>query len=473
MNTVFLQIGKYLSTCDKFTFKNYNEICKLYGYVNIVNYFNKICSLCSDDELELLLKKYHVYFEEEQKKNGMEMTKMFNQTKMPDVVMSYFDMIRGLELLSPEVEKELFTSLNMCMSKLKILNVTDQLELKCDFATIFMSINDERQIKLLTELVKVSYTSNNGMIYEKIVAEKDRKIINKYLKLYQEKDEKLSYDELSTNFSDIDFSKYNNLSNDEFNEQIKLLIEFLTIIKRIQCANLKLVIFVAKQYKPWGSITFDFEDLIQEGNLGLMKAILRFDVSKSKFATYAVFWITQKIRAYIIDNANVIRKPHGFYEKYRQYKRVVDMYVMKYGRYPSIEEVAEELNISQKKCVELKKLAREPISLDKSYDEDDDGSMMVINKIIDSTVLSVSEEYEKKDLKEKIEEMLSSVLNEKELNVVRLHYGLDDGVERTLVEIGEKYKITKQAVNQIETRAFQKLRQKGNRKLLTDYVSNL
>ena len=473
MSIAFLQIKKYLLACDEFTIQNYQEICRLYGYTNVVGYFNMICSIVSDDELDLLLEKYHVYFEEEENRNMVEINNVFSNNGVPEVVMAYLNIIKGLEVLNPEVERALFTNLNRCLSKLKILEITNNLELKCDFATIFMSIYDERQIKLLTELVKASYTSNNGMIYEKVLALKDRKIIKKYLQLYQKKGEKLSSVEVATSIKEVDFSKYNNLSFEEFNEQLELLTQFLTIIKRIQLANLRLVVYVAKQYISWGHL-LDFEDIIQEGNIGLMRAILKFDLSKTrKFSTYAVLWITQFIRGAIIDKAYTIRKPRAFDAKYKQYKRVVDMYKIRDGRMPTIAEIAEELNISPEKCIEIKRLAREPIPFEQAHDEDDDSSNLIANKIVDSTILTVEEEFEQKELREQLEALLSSTLNKKELDIIRLHYGFDDGIERSLVEIGKKYNVSKQAINQMEMKAFKKIRESNKRNYLSGYISNL
>ena len=256
------------------------------------------------------------------------------------------------------------------------------------------------------------------------------------------------------------------LTADEEKELAQRMLEGSEEAKHELCvANLRLVVSIAKRYVGRG---MQFLDLIQEGNLGLIKAVDKFDYTKGfKFSTYATWWIRQAITRAIADQARTIRIPVHMVETINKLIRVQRQLIQELGREPEAEEMAQEMGMTVEKVREIMKISQEPVSLEKPIGEEEDSHLG--DFIPDDDAPSPADQAAFTLLKEQLLDVLKG-LTPREEKVLRLRFGLDDGRTRTLEEVGKEFNVTRERIRQIEAKALRKMRHPSRSKKLKDYL---
>ena len=323
----------------------------------------------------------------------------------------------------------------------------DELEAKLEKLTLTAEQNAELYRYLEENGVKIvdTFDKDNSALYKSIgdVAVDDP--VKMYLK---------------------DIGKVPLLSTEEEAELAKRMLDGDEDAKqKLSEANLRLVVSIAKRYVGRGML---FLDLIQEGNLGLMKAVEKFDYTKGfKFSTYATWWIRQAITRAIADQARTIRIPVHMVDTINRQVRAQRALLQELGREPTPEEIGEYMGIPAEKVVEIQKIAQDPVSLETPIGEEEDSHL--VDFIEDTKTIAPGDMAAQSMLREQLIAALHK-LTPREEKVIRLRYGLDDGRQRTLEEVGKEFNVTRERIRQIEAKALRKLRNPSKSKKLRDYL---
>ena len=340
--------------------------------------------------------------------------------------------------------------------------------------------------KLTSLAIKKGSINADDVYFSMLKVGENAENIEKFLQTLEKKGIRVikssEEDLLKDNFADItmlpnvddpvkmylkDIGKVPLLSMEEEKEYAERAMKGDEYAKSVLCeSNLRLVVSVAKRYV--GKTSMSFLDLIQEGNLGLIKAVDKFDYTKGfKFSTYATWWIRQAITRAMADQSRTIRIPVHMVETINKYVKVVRTLMQKLGREPSIEEIASEMGISVAKVLEIKRTSQDPISLETPMGEEDDGKMADI--IEDDSTQSPIESASQSLLREQLLAVIDT-LTPREQEVIRQRYGLMDGKQKTLEEVGREFSVTRERIRQIEAKALRKLKHPNRSKRLADFV---
>ena len=345
----------------------------------------------------------------------------------------------------------------------------EQLEqLKNDFVAVYKPKGSIGSDTLCDKLEKIDIDSSQMEEIYKVLEDNGIRIVDDY-----EKDKEL-YDQLLKEISMDDpvkmylkdIGKVPLLSADDEIDLARKMMDGDEDAKReLSVANLRLVVSIAKRYVGRG---MQFLDLIQEGNLGLMKAVEKFDYQKGfKFFTYATWWIRQAITRAIADQARTIRIPVHMVETINKVVRVQRLLLQQYGREPTPEEIAKEMGIPEQRVIEILKISQDPVSLETPIGEEEDSHLG--DFIEDEQALAPTDIVASNLLKEQLIKVLDT-LTPREEKVLRLRYGLDDGKPRTLEEVGKEFNVTRERIRQIEAKALRKLRHPSRSKRLKEFI---
>lgn len=345
----------------------------------------------------------------------------------------------------------------------------EQLEqLKNDFVAVYKPKGGIGSDTLCDKLEKIDIDSSQMEEIYKVLEDNGIRIVDDY-----EKDKEL-YDQLLKEISMDDpvkmylkdIGKVPLLSADDEIDLARKMMDGDEDAKReLSVANLRLVVSIAKRYVGRG---MQFLDLIQEGNLGLMKAVEKFDYQKGfKFSTYATWWIRQAITRAIADQARTIRIPVHMVETINKVVRVQRLLLQQYGREPTPEEIAKEMGIPEQRVIEILKISQDPVSLETPIGEEEDSHLG--DFIEDEQALAPTDIVASNLLKEQLIKVLDT-LTPREEKVLRLRYGLDDGKPRTLEEVGKEFNVTRERIRQIEAKALRKLRHPSRSKRLKEFI---
>ncbi|WP_297689693.1 RNA polymerase sigma factor RpoD [uncultured Anaerococcus sp.] len=390
------------------------------------------------------------------------------------------------QVMNDDLDKDQLEQLN---AKILICNIAQQSvdddELSKREANILCDLFDsfDHMLKIIenSEVVNLVYQSFNDLLKKAankdFIKTNDQMVIDNLIKISElagrlEANDLLSEDESSFLLYMIDKRDFalKMLNNEEFTSQEirilkKQILESQRAKEKLAETNLRLVVSIAKKYVGRG---MNFLDLIQEGNMGLMKAVDKYDYNRGfKFSTYATWWIRQAITRAIADQARTIRIPVHMVETINKLVRIQRQLVQDLGRDPSNEEIAEAMGIEVDKVSEIRKIAQEPVSLETPIGEEDDSHLG--DFIEDDTAIDPGEAANYSMLREQLNEVLSC-LGEREKRVLQLRFGLIDGTPRTLEEVGKEFDVTRERIRQIEAKALRKLKSPNKSELLKDFL---
>lgn len=423
-----------------------------FGEEQINKYFNYRYQNLDESDALIFYKNYYAYFETQISVINESDNNIIN-CENDDIVKCLINNASVYPLMDYETEKEHGINLDNGKNNLTIINEVSDYMLYPDLylEKIFLSVKNLSDLELVKKIKKISFTLKDESIFSK-----ENVDIKKFISLSNNKI--LSLDELKTYFPNLSF---NNVSGvDDLKTQVDILDKYVTAKFNFYNRNLRLVIWIAKK----GVDNFYLADKIQEGNLGLVKAINRYSCSKGyRFTTYATFWIKQAVFRFVEDNVHTIRRPVYLSEHLKKYKKYVDDYRSTYGVTPSVKECSKALKYDEEKILNLRSLSLGVLSLDANYNEFDENELLADRICDDSAsfedvIISNSVVFE-------ICNELKNVLNDRSYDILMARLGFD-GYDHcyTLKEIGDKLGLTRERVRQIEFKSMKVLKNIAKRK---------
>jgi len=434
-NITFQQFLELINKYDKFDEEILDAMYEEFGKEKINNYFEKYYQNLEEEESLEFTKKYSAYFERQLK----DFEKKENSIKiLDDTAGMIINNTYNFPIMDAKFEREQGLILAEARDNLKIIKSLEDdyvLYPNLEIEKILLSIKSQEDLKSLSLLKKLPYTLGDDSILKN-----DLSYIKKYLKFSNGKI--LNLNELKNLFPELSFDNIKPVENFEY--QVELLRRYIIAKFNFYNRNLRLVVYIAKK----GSNVVPLEDKLQEGNLCLIKAINRYNVSKGyKFSTYAIWWIRQGVLRYFANNAYVIRKPVHLIDKINRYNKFVDDYKLVNGVAPSLEEISEALEMTREDILNLQTVSLDILSLDKPLD-DDDVDQTIGDFIIDDNV-TIEKDYISSDVVNTIKKALlnSDKISVRDKEILIKRWGLDfSGREYTLQELGHMYRLTRERV---------------------------
>lgn len=412
-----------------------DKLCVIFGEEKVINYLSKITD---DDDINI------------KDDEGIEITNKSSS----ELLRSYLKEIGQIPLLTRDDEIRLFNKMYDLKNRINIASYTDSKPIFDNLSSIFLSIDN---IELWDKFNKINK-----------VKTKDSNKISSFLSLFKwtatgkEKEIIVPSKEEIENALDIDLNGVTPIDRDKLDEQFDLMLKYRDVNKEIINSNLRLVVNISKRYYYYSNI-FSFMDLIQYGNMGLMRAVDRFDANRGKFSTYATWWIRQSITRNLSDLNRTIRIPIHVLDIYNKINRLIRNYIQKNGFEPSNEEISDILDIPLEKVIEIRKYCSitDTTSLDIPVNNGEREDM-VLGDLVESTS-DVYGQIEKDDIAKNLRNVLDS-LSERERCVILLRFGLShpvynpNGEVFTLEQVGNKFGVTRERIRQIQTVSLRKLR---------------
>lgn len=437
----------------------YNE----YGEEKVNDFFEKYSNCLNEEEFNSFAKKFAVYFD---KVNNLDTN--YRELDCDDDIVKYLLINASrFPLLTDEEErlygsyiKEGFNNLDIVNRETIYNTLYPDINIEDILLSVKYSYDYSSVIDLLKSIKSLPYKLNDENIF------KDKnKYIKRYLSLFSDKCP--NYNELVNSFPELDFSNRTIYEEKDLVYQLELLKKFVIGKNNYNVRNLKLVISIAKKYVGRG---LHLSDLIQEGNIGLLRAINKYDVDKGfRFSTYATWWIRQNITRAIADTFDVIRKPVHMVERYNKCKAFISKFISINGCEPSFNEIAEGLGLTFDQVYDAFNSFCSSVSLETPINKEEEDSTM-IDFIPDDSELP-DDVYLNKEFVDVLRKAMQYSLTEREAEVICNRFGLDsyDGKSHTLEEVGQLFGVTRERVRQIEAKALRKLNKKSSRNGLEDY----
>ncbi len=457
-NISYEKFKKLLDSLSTFDEKTLYALYEKYGKKVINCYFDKMSGNLSEKEFLKFANKYSCYFDS--LANGIQddivdtsylstVDYMFHSLGTKESPL----MNQNEETYYGRILKEGFDNLHIC-------NFNDSLYPSLRLNTIIKSVyyasDYESALTYLKEIKSLPYKLGDEGILKNELG---------YIKKILALEKNVSYEKLKTIFADLDLDNGEVVSNIDY--ELDLLKKYIIAKNNFFKRNVRLVISFAKTYH---SPTLAFEDIIQDGNLGLIRAINKFDSDKGcRFSTYASYWIKQNILRSLAYNNDTIRKPYLVVKQKIAFNRFITMYTSEHNKYPSVEEIAEGLNVSIASASNFLNDFGSCVSLDCPVIAEEEDTCL--SNLIPDTNAFVEKQVLDKNLKEYLDYVFKENLSEKEINILRKRFGLNESEkEMTLEDIGQEYGLTRERIRQIESKVLRKLRKRDNKIGLKDYL---